>query len=77
MFVSAGLMVVATLLGMVSTGPVTPEGDTEDHNPGAPGFGRFLNGVFLLGVLLFAAILVLAVLSWFGVFEDTAIDPPV
>jgi len=77
MFVSAGLMVVVTLLGMVSTGPGAPEGDAEDHNPGAPGFGRFLNGVFLLGVLLFAAILVLAVLSWFGVFEDTAIDPPV
>ncbi len=77
MIVSAGIMVVVALLGMVSTGPVVPERDAEDQNPGGAGLGRFMHGVFLLGALLFAAILILALLSWFGVFEDTAIDPPV
>ncbi len=77
MLVGVGIMVVATLLGMVSTGPAAPERDADDHNPGAPGFGRLLHGFFLLGVLLFAVILILALLSWFGVFENTSIDPPV
>ena len=71
-------VVLAGLVGMVSSGPNTPARDQDpDVVSGGAGFGKFLEYVTLLGILVMGLVILAGILSLFGVFEKEIIDPPV
>ena len=74
------VLILAVLIGMVSTGVANETTSSEDEPSGAAGmrgFGRLIGVLTVIGAILLALLVVAGVLSLFDVFGHEYADPPV